>query len=56
VQRLPDTRVIVFYEKEFSPQFEKLRARLPVHHALVFPIDESALRACLLGNEVADTA
>lgn len=56
VQRLPDTRVIVFYEKEFTPQFEKLRARLPVHHALMFPIDASALRDCLLGNEVADTA
>ncbi len=47
VQRLPDTRVIVFYEQEFTPQFEKLRTRLPVHHALTFPVDASALRACL---------
>ena len=47
VQRLPDVRVIVFYEQEFTPQFEKLCARLPVHHALTFPVDESALRACL---------
>ncbi len=36
VQRLPDTRVVIFYEQEFTPQFEKLRTRLPVHHALTF--------------------
>ncbi len=47
VQRFPATRVIVFYEKEFTPQFDKLRARLPVHHALTFPVDASALRVCL---------
>ena len=47
VQRLPDTRVIVFYEKEFTDQFEKLRARLPVCDALTFPIEESVLRATL---------
>jgi len=47
VQRCPATRMIVFYEKEFTPQFDKLRARLPVHHALPFPVDETALRACL---------
>jgi len=47
VQRFPDTRVIVFYEKEFTPQFDKLRGRLPVHHALTFPVEAPALRACL---------
>ena len=47
VQRLPDTRVVVFYEKEFTSQFDKLRSRLPVHHALTFPVDESTLRNCL---------
>jgi DNA-binding NtrC family response regulator len=47
VQRLPGTRVIVFYEKEFTSQFEKLRARLPVCDALTFPIEESELRATL---------
>ena len=53
VQRAPDIRVIIFYEKEFSPQFENLRARLPVHQALVFPVVEQALRQSLL--EIADT-
>ena len=47
VQRMPATRVIVFYEKEFSSQFQKLRSRLPVFDALTFPIEESALRATL---------
>jgi len=47
VQRMPATRVIVFYEKEFTSQFEKLRSRLPVCDALTFPIEESALRTTL---------
>ena len=51
VQRLPHTRVIVFYEKEFTPQFEKLRERLPVHHAISFPVDENALRRILASVE-----
>ena len=55
VQRLPETRMIVFYEEEYAPQFERLRSRLPVHHALTFPIDETALRACLQ-NESTMTA
>ena len=53
VQRSPNIRVIIFYEKEFSPQFEKLRARLPVHQALVFPVVEQSLRQSLL--DIADT-
>ena len=48
VQRLPDTRVIIFYEKEFSSQFDNLRARLPVHEALVFPIAAPVLRKLLM--------
>jgi len=48
VQRTPGIRVIVFYDKEYLPQFEALRARLPVHHALAFPVDEAGVRACLL--------
>jgi len=49
VQRLPHTRVIVFYEEEFQPQFDQLRQRLPVHHALRFPVQEQDLRELLLG-------
>jgi len=53
VQRMPATRVVVFYEKEFMPQFDQLRERLPVHRALMFPVEESVLRACLLEQEPA---
>ena len=49
VQRSPEIHVIIFYEKEFSPQFEKLSARLPVHKALVFPVEEPELRDALIG-------
>lgn len=52
VQRLPDTQVIVFYEKEFTSQFDKLRVRLPVYQALPFPVDEPALRLLLQGTAV----
>ncbi len=48
VQRLPNTRVIVFYEEHFRPQFDILRERLPIHHALRFPVEEQNLREILL--------
>ena len=47
VQRFPEVRVIVFYEQEFTMQFDKLRARLPVYQALTFPVDAAMLQACL---------
>jgi hypothetical protein len=53
VQRFPDTRVIVFYEKEFTMQFDQLRTRMPVYRALTFPVEESMLRSCLQAAAVA---
>lgn len=47
VQRLPDTRVIVFYDREYLPQFDKLRARLPVHAAVAFPVEAHELKSCI---------
>ncbi len=47
VQRLPETRVIVFYDREYLPQLDKLRARLPVHAAIAFPIEVRELQSCL---------
>lgn len=47
VQRLPGTHVIVFYDREYLPQFDKLRSRLPVHTAIAFPIDRAKLEICL---------
>lgn len=45
VQRLPETRVIVFYEKEFDHQLDKLRARFTFFRTMPYPIDESTLDA-----------
>lgn len=47
VQTLPGTKVIVFYDAEQSHQFERLRARFPIHAALPYPIDGARLEAAL---------
>ena len=47
VQTLPGTKVIVFYDKEQAHQFERLRARFPIHAALPYPIDAAQLDAAL---------
>jgi hypothetical protein len=43
VERLPDTKVIVFYEKEFGHQFERLLAVHSFHKTFTFPIPEQDL-------------
>lgn len=47
VQRIPDCKVIVFYEKEQRPQLERLLAVFEVFATLTFPIDPAALEAVL---------
>lgn len=47
VQRMPETRVIVFYEKEYLHQFERVASRFPIHAALPFPIEQADLEAAL---------
>jgi hypothetical protein len=47
IQRLPGIKVIVFYDQEYTAQFEKLSARLPVYAGLAFPVNEAELRNCL---------
>lgn len=47
VQRLPETKVIVFFDREYRDQFERLNSRLPVHASLAFPVEEPALLSCL---------
>jgi hypothetical protein len=47
VQQMPDTKVIVFYDKDFAHQFAKLRARFRIFEALPFPIERPHLAACL---------
>lgn len=47
IQRTPQTRLIVFYEKEHEHQLDKLRARFPLHATLAYPIAPEALEQCL---------
>ena len=47
VQRLPATKVIVFYEAEQRHQLERLLLQTPVFEALPFPVDEQALAKSL---------
>jgi len=47
VERMPHTRVIVFYEKEYSHQFERLLAVHSFHRTFTFPVPEDELAACI---------
>jgi len=47
VERLPDTRVIVFYEREYAHQFERLLAVHSFYRTFTFPVPEDELSAAL---------
>jgi len=47
VQRFSDTKVIVFYDKEFMHQLARLEARFEFVATLAFPIEESDIRDVL---------
>jgi hypothetical protein len=47
VSRHPATRVIVFYDREYAHQLQRLTTRFPVHAALAYPIEPAALEAAL---------
>ncbi|MCK4744005.1 MAG: hypothetical protein KAT25_09315 [Sulfuriflexus sp.] len=42
-----DSRVVVFYEKEYATQFQKLHVTYPDIIAMPFPIEEATLEAVL---------
>ena len=46
-ERHPETRLIVFYDKDAESQFKRLEEQYQFHGELVFPIDEGALKALL---------
>ena len=48
VQQMGDVKVIIFYEKEYEHQFDKLRARFSFHAEISYPIDIEKLRTALL--------
>lgn len=45
VERLPDTKVIVFYEQEYAHQFDRLLAVCSFYRTYTFPIPEEELAA-----------
>jgi DNA-binding NtrC family response regulator len=47
LQQMDGVKVIIFYEKEYLHQFEKLRARFLFHAELAYPIDKLKLEAAL---------
>jgi len=51
LQKKPEIKLIVFYEKEFVHQFKRVTDRFTLPYTLAFPIDEQALsdtvKACL---------
>lgn len=47
LQQVSDVKLIVFYEKEYEHQFEKLRARFSFHAELSYPVDEFELEKSL---------
>ena len=47
VQKMPATKVVVFYEHEQAHQLEKLRARFPLFATLTYPIAPTQVQATL---------
>ena len=48
-QGITDASMIVFYEKEFEPQYQRFLQGFEVSASLTFPVDEEQLRAVLQG-------
>jgi len=46
-QGVTDASMIVFYEEEFTPQYQRFLQSFEVAASLVFPVDETQLRAAL---------
>ena len=53
-QGVTDSSMIVFYEKEFEPQYQRFLQTFEVAASLTFPVDEVQLRASLqsISNKV----
>ena len=48
LQRMPDARVIIFYEQPFRTHLQKLLDRFQVEAIFSFPVDEQALQKALV--------
>jgi len=47
IQKYPQTRVIVFYDRENTDKLDRLLSITEVHSTLTYPIDEAALSDAL---------
>ena len=47
LQQMGDIKVIIFYEKEYLHQFEKLRARFSFHAEFAYPIEKTQLQSAI---------
>jgi DNA-binding NtrC family response regulator len=47
VSKMPDTRVIIFFEQEQRPKLDRLLALFKIYDTLSFPIDEQALSSTI---------
>ena len=47
LQGVADANVIVFYEKEYAHQYQRVLDQFSVFESLAFPVDENALRGAL---------
>lgn len=47
IQKRPETRVVVFYDREVEPELQQLRTRFPFIRPLAYPIDPDSLRSLL---------
>jgi hypothetical protein len=48
-QGITESSVIVFYEKEFEPHYQRFLQGFEVSASLAFPVDEGRLRSALQG-------
>lgn len=55
VQRLPETRMLVFYDPSHQSALDKVSARLRIDAALTLPVDVARLRETLLAWKPANT-
>ena len=47
LQRMPHVKLIVFYEKDYAHQLERVTTRFPVHAGFAYPIDAQLLEQAL---------
>lgn len=51
-QRNTDMKLVIFYEKEYAHQFEKLQSRYDFYASFAYPIEERQIEEVLIGIEV----